>query len=171
METLITKIVALIENFYLATYIIAGSAVGIGVNLFGISFFCDEIWMNIGRCYFTGMIASRISSLIIEPLCTRFKIIEREPYERYLRAESEDTTGKLISMSKVSGIYCTMAAASLIVLATGVIQLIYRIEGWRDMIWNLIIGLSIFILFILSYRKQTLYVIKRIKYLNSSTPH
>lgn len=34
MEALITKIGALIKNFCLATYIIAGSAVGIGVNLF-----------------------------------------------------------------------------------------------------------------------------------------
>lgn len=170
MEAVITKIVALIENFYLATYIIAGSAIGIGANLFGISFFCDEIWINIGRCYFSGMIASRISSLIIEPLCAHFKLIKREPYESYLKAEKEDSTGKLISMSKVSGIYCTMSAASLIVLATGVVQLVSNFVGWREIIWTLIIAMSIFILSLLSYRKQNLYVVKRIKYLNSIIP-
>lgn len=171
MEVLISKIVALIENFYLATYIIAGCAVGLGVNLFGISFFSDEIWINIGQCYFTGMIASRVSSLVIEPLCIRFKIIKREPYEKYMQAESKDTTGKLVSMSKVSGLYCTMTAAALLVLIIGIVQCIQNIDGWRDNKWNLIITFTIFALFLLSYRKQTLYVVKRIKYLNSTTPH
>lgn len=167
MEILISKIVALIENFYLATYIIAGSAVGIGLNMFGIPFFTDEILISVGRCYFTGMVASRLSSLLIEPLCEYLKIIKREPYEKYLKAEAKDTNGKLISMSKVSGLYCAMTSASMIVLVTGIVLLICNINMWRDYIWSLIISLSVFILFLLSYRKQTIYVVKRITFLNT----
>lgn len=121
MEDILSKLIGLLENFYLATYIIAGSAIGIGFTIMDIEFFYSEFWINIGLCYFAGMIASRLGSLVIEPLCKIFNLIQWEPYERFLEAEKKDQTNKLLSISKLNSTYSTMSAVSLILFIASII--------------------------------------------------
>lgn len=168
MEPFLSKIISLLDNFYLATYIIAGSGLGIGLELIGVPFFVDKVWLNIGLCYFSGMISSRVSSLVIEPFCKWAKFIRREPYERFLNAEKLDKTGKLISMSKVCGIYCTMSAVCLIIIVVASIKLLDNICVWKEQIHTIIASLACFILFLCSYSKQNNYLVKRIKYYNGN---
>ena len=170
MEAILTKLIGLLENFYLATYIIAGSAIGIGLTIIGISFFESEFWINLGLCYFAGMIASRIGSLVIEPICKKTKIIPWEPYERFLEAEKKDSTKKLLSLSKVNGIYCTMSAVSLILFVVSIVQKINEDAVWTQYLDFPLIYFLIFILFILSYRKQVGYTVERIRFLLDNPP-
>lgn len=171
MDAIFSKLIGLLENFYLAAYIIAGAAVGIGFTFLDIPFFQTEFWMNVGLCYFTGMISTRIGSLIIEPLCKCLNIIKKEPYETYLKAETKDSSGKLKSMSQVCGYYITMSAVSLILLAAYIIKLI-NIHEFFSFSWIILACLlGLLVLFVCSYRKQTNYVVKRIKYLTREQNH
>lgn len=154
MEAILTKLIGLIDNFYLATYIIAGSALCIGLDLVGSSIFSDNVWINIGICYFSGMVASRISSLIIEPLCKKCRLIIWEPYEKYLSAENKDNAGKLISMSKVSGSYCTMTSICLILFIVELVEFFSNLNMLKTFVYNELIILGSFFLFLFSYRKQ-----------------
>lgn len=168
MEALLTKLISLLDNFYLASYIIAGAAVGIGLTLIDIPFFHTEFWINLGLCYFAGMIASRLGSLVIEPVCKMCKIISWEPYAKFLEAERKDTTAKLLSLSKVNGTYCTMTAVSLILFIVSIVNNILALSDWTQYLKFPLVYLLVFILFLLSYRKQVGYTVKRINYLLDS---
>lgn len=44
--------------------------------------------------YFLGLLASRIGSLLIEPLCKKLNIIQMASYEDFIKAESRDKKSK-----------------------------------------------------------------------------
>lgn len=168
MEALLSKLISILDNFYLATYIIAGAGVILGLKFVGINIYSSDFWVNLGVCYFAGMISSRIGSLIIEYLCIKSGFIKKEVYKRFLDAERKDQSGKLLSMSKVSGLYLTMSAVSLIIFLTSLIFWIINPIVRQPYIYQTGCSLLIFILFLFSYRKQNQYVVKRIQALSPS---
>lgn len=165
MEAILSKLIGLLENFYLATYIIAGSAIGIGFTIMDIEFFYSEFWLNLGLCYFAGMIASRLGSIVIEPICKRLNVIPWEPYEKFMKAEQKDTTEKLLNISKLNGTYCTMSAVSIILLIASIVVNIQGHACCCQYFKYPFIYLCITILFLFSYKKQVTYTVKRINHL------
>ena len=47
--------------------------------------------------YFLGLLASRIGSLLIEPLCKKLNIIQMASYEDFIKAESRDKKIEILS--------------------------------------------------------------------------
>lgn len=110
--------------------------------------------------YFLGSVVSRIGSLFVEPLLQRFNFVTFASYEDFVRASKADT--KLEILSEANNMYRTICA---LMVSVGGVVLYERAATYFPMFstalpWVLIIGL--FALYLLSYRKQTAYITKRI---------
>ena len=111
--------------------------------------------------YFLGSVVSRVGSLFVEPLLRRFQVVAFAPYEDFVRASKADP--KIVVLSEANNMYRTICA---LMVSVGAVALYERAATYWPSLspalpWVLIIGL--FALYLLSYRKQTAYITKRIE--------
>jgi|CoawatStandDraft_6_1074263.scaffolds.fasta_scaffold00003_44 hypothetical protein len=110
--------------------------------------------------YFVGLIISRIGSLVLEPILISMKIVKFSDYSDYVRAEKEDE--KIALLSEINNMYRTIV--SLILFIAGTAAYIVALERWPEFrgVSIYLILTVLFILFLLSYRKQTAFITKRV---------
>ena len=111
--------------------------------------------------YFLGSVVSRIGSLFIEPLLRHFNFVAFAPYENFVRASKADP--KIEVLSEANNMYRTICALMVCVGAVASFDratLCYPALS-TALPWILIVGLLA--LYLLSYRKQTAYISKRIE--------
>ena len=134
-------------------------------NIYGI----ELEWRNwieaISVCYFIGMIMSRLGSIVIEPVLKNFSVIEYISYSDYIKASNINTPINILS--ETNNTYRTLLAMSFFLLLikigimVNVLCLSHGITVFQDYKeWELLIFLVI--LFGYSYRKQTIYIYKRV---------
>lgn len=124
------------------------------------SLYQENIVIGLFLYYFLGMVISRIGSLIIEPLLKKLRIIKFAPYSNYVKASKQDK--KIELLSEVNNTYRTIISLFLILLMTLLFEHIFQFFSISDRGISIIIIVGILILFILSYRKQTIYITERI---------
>lgn len=110
--------------------------------------------------YFLGLLASRIGSLLIEPLCKKLNIIQMASYKDFIRAESRDK--KIEILSSVNNMYRTFISVFIIYIfykITGYIAIQYT---WSSQFVEAGIIIALLVIFSLSYHKQTNYIRKRV---------
>jgi len=114
--------------------------------------------------YFVGLIISRMGSLLVENLLKRSKLVKFADYSDYIEASKKDEViGKL---SQENNTYRTYIAAFLVIGAFNVVDrtvggsTINTRESWLFLTGTLVL----IVVMVLSYRKQTEYVVKRIKH-------
>jgi hypothetical protein len=112
--------------------------------------------------YFIGLIISRVGSIIVGPTLKQLRIVRFAPYRDYLKAAKSDSMIPILSQE--NNTYRTLIAALLI----------YLIVYWLDVVnvgvkkhfsqhvITITLSLIIVALLILSYRKQTGLITKRI---------
>lgn len=110
--------------------------------------------------YFLGLLASRIGSLLIEPLCKKLNIIQMASYEDFIKAESRDK--KIEILSSVNNMYRTF-------ISVFIIYIFYKITGYIAIQYTFPsqfvetgIIIALLVIFSLSYHKQTNYIRKRV---------
>ena len=110
--------------------------------------------------YFLGLLASRIGSLLIEPLCKKLNIIQMASYEDFIKAESRDK--KIEILSSVNNMYRTF-------ISVFIIYIFYKITGYIAIQYTRPsqfvetgIIIALLVIFSLSYHKQTNYIRKRV---------
>lgn len=112
--------------------------------------------------YFVGLVLSRIGSLIIEPVSKKLKLVSYVPYNEYLVALKKDP--KLDTLSQENNTYRTLVATFIVYLIVFAANenLADTFAGKSSLLTYAIIILIILI-FALAYRKQTSYIVKRVK--------
>lgn len=125
-----------------------------------------NVILDIFLCYFIGLVANRFGSLVIEPLCRRLRIILHVDYDVYVMASRKDQ--KIETLSSINNMYRTFIS-SFILYGVWLVQkfLVKRWPEWSVFIKIVDFGILIS-LFILSYRKQTEYIVRRIEMQNQS---
>lgn len=134
-------------------------------NIYGI----ELEWKNwieaISVCYFIGMIMSRLGSIVIEPGLKKFSVIEYISYSDYIKASNINKPINILS--ETNNTYRTLLAMSFFLLLikigimVNVLCLSHGITFFQDYKeWELLIFLVI--LFGYSYRKQTIYIYRRV---------
>jgi hypothetical protein len=111
--------------------------------------------------YFIGMIVSRCGSLFIEPFLKKIRFVKFESYKNYVEASKKDN--KIELLSEVNNTYRTLLAMLFALCALKIylhIKLVYKFSHFLSIT---IISVSVIILFLLSYRKQTKYITQRIQ--------
>ncbi|EMO73420.1 hypothetical protein LEP1GSC120_3508 [Leptospira santarosai str. 200702252] len=120
----------------------------------------DNVIFAVFFCYFLGLLASRVGSLMIEPILKKVNFIKYSKYEDYLNASRKDP--KIEILLETSNMYRTFIG--LFVLIT-----IFRFYGYLARTYFIskecsfyICIFSLIILFILSYKKQNGFILSRI---------
>lgn len=128
--------------------------------LTGYSFVQSDLIVGAFVYYFLGLVISRIGSIFVEPALKRLKLVEFCSYQDYLSASKDDEL--IQTLSEANNMYRTFVSLFLCLLLLKVYELIAAklpfFEEWKTSI--LVIGL--FFLFLMSYRKQTAYINKRV---------
>lgn len=120
----------------------------------------DDLLVAFFVYYFAGLIISRIGSLGVEPVLKKLKVVTYAPYEDYVTAAAADP--RLDTLSEVNNTYRTIVSMLLCLAALKCFEvLVERVEppSW---IPPVVLMVFLFVLFLLSYRKQTSYIYKRI---------
>ncbi len=115
--------------------------------------------------YFIGLLISRIGSVLIEPILKFFKIVQFSKYSDYVKASQKDPL--LSTLSEANNMYRTLCSMFVCIFVALLLehlsQLFPTISNW--VIEGVLV--SVFLLFIFSYRKQTMYISKRVDHVNS----
>lgn len=165
------KIISSIPVYNLLTNLIPGTVLAAllkfcveGCDIFSLT---NNIWMLAVILYFLGIINSRISSLVFEPLVKRFKIVEYASHKDFTDAELKDTSGKLTQLSRMNNEYRSYLSVFAIVL---ILKLTFLSSNAKEFVTDnvcwIALGLGV-LLFLCSYRKQVSYITSRISRLNN----
>lgn len=165
------KIISSIPVYNLLTNLIPGTVLAAllkfcmeDCDIFSLT---DNIWILAVILYFLGIINSRISSLIFEPLMKKLKIVNCASHADFTDAELKDTSGKLTQLSRMNNEYRSYLSVFAIVLILKLIFLCSSVKGFvTDNVEEFILGLGV-LLFLCSYKKQVSYITSRVSRLNN----
>lgn len=124
-------------------------------------FIQQDIIIGVFFYYFIGLIISRIGSITIEPFLKWSGFVKFTPYADFVFASKEDNLiNELSEANNMYRTFCSLFISLIILKIYELLSIRLPILGkWIDIL--LIVGLLA--LFCISYRKQTQYVVKRIK--------
>ncbi|MBA7677995.1 hypothetical protein ES703_86262 [subsurface metagenome] len=125
------------------------------------SFIQQDIIIGAFLYYFIGLVISRFGSLAIEPLLKRLSFLQFADYKDFIVASKKDE--KIELLSEVNNTYRTLSSLFILLL---LLKLYEKVEGRFPILkeWEaVILMVLLLIVFLLSYRKQTGYITKRIK--------
>ena len=165
------KLISSIPVYNLLTNLIPGTVLAIllkfcveSCDIFSLT---NNIWILAVILYFLGIINSRISSLVFEPLIKRLKIVKCASHKDFTDAELKDTSGKLTQLNRMNNEYRSYISVFAIVL---ILKLTFLSSCAKDFVTDnvcwFILGLGI-LLFLCSYRKQVSYITSRISRLSN----
>jgi hypothetical protein len=120
-----------------------------------------EIITEVFLYYFLGLVVSRLGSLVIDPILVRLSFIKFGDYKEFVAASKVDP--QIEVLSEVNNTYRTLRSLFTLLL---MLKLYAKIETRFPTLreWDTIVLIvSLFIMFLFAYRKQTSYVKKRIK--------
>ena len=165
------KIISSIPVYNLLTNLIPGTVLAAllkfcveGCDIFSLT---NNIWILAVILYFLGIINSRISSLIFEPLMKKLKIVNCVSHADFTDAELKDTSGKLTQLSRMNNEYRSYISVFAIVLILKLIFLCSCVKDFAtDNVCWFILGLGV-LLFLCSYKKQVSYITSRVSRLNN----
>lgn len=110
--------------------------------------------------YFIGLIISRIGSIFIEPFFKFIKFIKFSDYSKFVKASKADI--KIETLSEVNNMYRTICSMFIILILLRVYEKVSAKWAFFSEYEIEIMVVSLMILFLFSYRKQTNYITKRI---------
>ena len=130
-------------------------------NLYGTPLLQDDLLVGAFVYYFVGMVISRVGSLIVEPTLIFIKFVEYADYPNYVAASKDDH--KLDTLLETNNSYRSVLSLLFCVGLTAVwVSAIAVSPAFQNYSQHTIATL-LFLLFLFSYRKQTLYITARVK--------
>lgn len=130
-------------------------------SLYGIPLIQETLLIGAFVYYFVGMVISRIASVLLEPILTKVRFVRYADYQDFVTASKVDAKldtlveSNNVYRSTFSMLFCVMMTAAWSQIATScpLVQ-----EYSRH-----IVVILLFILFLLSYKKQTRYITERVR--------
>ena len=111
--------------------------------------------------YFIGLVISRFGSLVIEPFLKLVSFLKFADYADFVSASKTDP--KVEAFSEVNNMYRTFTAMFvLLLLLKGYELLTIKVEIFNNYTMFILVVILL-VMFLFSYRKQTLYIRKRIQ--------
>ncbi|WP_165056802.1 MULTISPECIES: hypothetical protein [unclassified Adlercreutzia] len=126
---------------------------GLGLS----EFMADSPVIAFAACYVFGIVASRIGSVILEPLAIKYGKVSQYPYPAYVKACAKDEGLKRISM--VANSYRSFLG-SIVLCAVLALVALFSEEHRRSVFAILTVG--VFVLLLKSWFKQERYVAQRV---------
>lgn len=126
------------------------------------SFMQDDLLVGAFVYYFIGLIISRIGSILVEPVLKKIRFVKFSPYQDFISASKNDEVISILS--EANNMYRTFISLFLcLMLLKGYELIASKLSTLKE--WEIVILVTaLFILFLLSYRKQTAYISKRVQH-------
>jgi hypothetical protein len=157
-----TEIISKISSYNLFNYLLPGVLYSIIATKWTIyDFTIENVILGAFLYYFIGMVISRIGSLWIEKLLTKGKIVKFAEYGDFVKASKKDE--KLNLLSETNNSYRTIISLGICLLITKAYSELDLKIGIPEIFTSILMLAFITFIFILSYKKQTEYITKRIE--------
>lgn len=129
-------------------------------DFFGLTLIQDDLVVAFFLYYFCGMVISRVSSIVIEPLMKKIKFVTYADYKDYVAASAEDE--HLAVLLETSNSYRSVVALLICLFATGVWTA--TTSAWPNFAAysHYAFAVALLVLFSLAFRKQTRYIVERV---------
>jgi hypothetical protein len=120
-----------------------------------------DVLVGVFLYYTFGIFIGRIGSIVVEPILRKMKIVVFSDYSDFVKASSKDEKLEILSetnntyRSLISVVFCLCILKLYFILESNVVVLVDYRYG--------IIGLTVLVILILSYRKQTKYIKGRVE--------
>ncbi len=154
-----------ISAYQFLNYLIPGTMFLVLLNVLGIyDLPLDNVLLMIFGGYCSGMVLSRIGSLLLEYYLKKWKIVVFAPYGDFKDADAKDP--KVGVLSTENNMYRSFLATFLTLLVLFGLHLIPSANEFMHTPWMaLIVILLLTLLFLFAYRKQTSYVRKSVEHI------
>lgn len=151
------KIIEKLEIYEFINYIFPGVIFGtIFTKIMHKNFFDSNIVIAIIQYYFVGLVLSRIGSILIKNILEKLKVVNFEQYEEFFKCGKKDD--KVDLLQREANQFRTYIATFIC---------LFVIEGYLCIINKtfyeiILLFIVLTIIFIISYKKQIDFIIKRI---------
>lgn len=154
-----------ISAYQFLNYMIPGTLFLVLVDVLGIYVLpLDNVLHMLFGGYCSGMVLSRIGSLLLEYYLKKWKFVVYAPYSDYKDAESKDS--KVGVLSTENNMYRTFFSLFLTLLLLFGLNLIPCVKEFMHTPWMALIAIVLLtLLFLFAYRKQTSYVRQSVEHL------
>lgn len=156
------EIIDKLSSYNIFNYLLPGVVFSaILENYFYYSLTTGNVFSDVFIFYFAGMVISRVGSLIIEPFLKRISFVKFSSYQDYVDACRKDEL--IEKLSEANNTYRTLLALFFTVfIISGYKLLASYFIFFEENIFTILL-IFLFLLFILSYKKQTQYINNRVK--------
>ena len=127
----------------------------------GYSFVQSDIVIGVFLYYFIGLVINRFGSLIIEPFLKWIQFLKFSDYKKFVSASKRDS--KIEVLSETNNMYRTIVSAFVLIFLLKIYELVATKVDWLSIWTPHILAVLLLIIFLYSYRKQTQYIVKRVK--------
>lgn len=157
MKELLDKL----SSYNVFNYLLPGVLFAVFVDaLTSLKVLQKDLVIGVFLYYFLGSIVSRVGSLLVEPLLRKVGFITFAPYADFVRVSKADP--KLDILSEENNMYRTICALMISVAAVALYDRASDSFPILTASAPVVCIAGLLILFLLAYRKQTLYITKRI---------
>lgn len=155
------KFIEKLEEYEIFNYLIPGIIFTYLLKYYvGIDIFQSNVIEMAFIFYFIGSVISRFGSVVIEEILKKIKFIKYSNYNDYINAVKKDDFIKKLLIS--NNTYRTLCAGFLLILIIkGVKELVNYFNLQTGIIYTIVIIFG-FILYLLSFKKQTGIIVKRV---------
>ena len=155
------KVIDKISTYNFLNYLLPGVIfVTLAKNFISIDFTQGDIILDVFTYYFIGLVISRFGSLVIEKSLKRARFVTYAEHEDFVAVSKTDP--KLDILSQENNVFRTFIAMLVLLLVS---KLYFYIRSLYPLLsdWDfLILIVVLLVMFLYSYRKQTLYITGRI---------
>lgn len=140
--------------------LIPGTALCLLLKMIGYNFMPEgSLYLSLFTFYFVGVVNNRFGSVVVEWFLKYAQIISFIPYKTFIEAEKRDD--KITTLSMQNNMFRSYVA----VFVLSLIAFVYKelAPDWLIKIQIPVLLVCLLILFLISYRKQTNYVIERVE--------
>jgi hypothetical protein len=158
----VKELLSKLSSYNLFNYLLPGVVFVVAANKFTrYSFIQQDIIIGLFLYYFIGLAISRFGSIVIEPILRGVSFLKFADYKDFVAASKNDQ--KIELLSEVNNTYRTLSSLLvLLLLLKGYEKIEDEFAFLKDYGGIIVLGLLL-VMFLFAYRKQTLYVVKRIK--------
>lgn len=150
-----------LSSYNLFNYLLPGTLLaGISSNYTSYSLVHDNLLIAVFIYYFLGLIISRVGSLVIEPVLRKVGFLKFAEYSDFVIASKQDKT--LAQLSEVNNMYRTLCSMILLFVALVLFDALAIRFPFLSTIAPYVVIVALLALFLLSYRKQTDYITRRV---------
>lgn len=161
MKDLLEKI----SSYNIFNYLLPGVVfVAISSSLTGYNLIQDDVLIAIFLYYFIGLVISRIGSVVVEPTLKRLRFVKFSEYRDYIRAAEKDTLIEVLS--EANNMHRTFLSLFLCLAVLKAFEVLTGYCPILDYSLPAIIVIGLLLLFAFSYRKQTVYISRRVSSAN-----